>query len=657
MRSLRWLLWLWPVVLLALAPACPAAAAVKNPVTWEVRLEPADVRAGESAQLIATAKIEAPWHLYSLTKRDGPGPKPTSFQIDAGQPLKITGDAVQPAPLKEIDKGFKIEVEYYEGAVSFGVPVQVAAGKTGQQTATLTINFMTCKEGVCLPPLPRRVPVSFEVAAGPARPERVAAVTAVPQQPAEYHGPSGPTAGPTGGTGGQPDTIAGQIADAKSKGLLAFLGLSIAMGFLALLTPCVFPMIPVTVSFFSKQSEGSTRANIAGPVAYCLGIILTFTLLGLLVTLAFGASGLQALATNPWVNTALALLFIVLAVNLFGGFEILLPSWMVDRAQQGSGMGGLVGPMLMGLTFTLTSFTCTVPFVGTLLATTAKGDVFWPVLGMLGFSSAFALPFFLLALFPQWLARLPKSGGWLVTVKAYMGFLELAAALKFLSNADLAWSWGVLTRPAFLAVWFAIAVAAGCYMIGWVGFTHAHGAGKPGPLRRGIGVLTLAGSVGCLLAINGAGLGWFSGLLPPRTYPGHAAAVGEELVKWEQDYDRARELARQQGKLLFLNFTGIYCTNCRTVEDGIFRQPEVAAELNQFVPVELYTDKADARSNRYQQIEVKQFGQNTLPLYAVVDADERKLGEYSVADPRRLTDAAAFLDFLKKTRAANTASR
>lgn len=633
----------------------PGALAAPGKAAWKARLEPADARAGESAQVVVEATIESPWHIYSTTPPDGPGPRPTTLEVLPGKSLTPEGKVVQPPPHREMDEGFKKILESYPGAVAFGLPVKVNAGLSGAQQATIKVKYQACKEGMCMPPKTEEVPLAFTVASGAARPDHQSPITTAPKQPAGYQPPKGETAGGSNpgvaGTVAAGNDINNQIASAKGRGLLAFLWLSVTMGFLALLTPCVFPMVPITVSFFSKQQDAVPGSGIRAAVAYCLGIIGTFTGIGLLMSLLFGAGSIAKFATNPLVNVALAVLFLVMAVNLFGGFEIILPGWLVEKSQAGTQRGGLVGPLLMGLTFTITSFTCTVAFVGTLLAATSQGDVLWPVVGMLGFSTAFASPFFLLALFPQWLAKLPKSGGWLVTVKAYMGFLEMAAALKFLSNADLVWSLGLVTRPVFLAVWFGVAVLAGAYMVGWIKLPHDAG-GKIGPIRTGFGIASFAAALFCLGAINGKSFGWFTGFLPPANYGNVAVAssASHPKVEWHQNYEEALKQAKAEGKPIFIDFTGVTCTNCRLMEAEVFDKPEVAEEFKNFVTVQLYTDKETPESQRYQEMQLKRFGQTTLPLYIIQTPDEQKLGECSFN-----TNVPQFLDFLKKSRAATGA--
>ncbi len=511
------------------AALCGSAFAATKHVKWTARLEPTDVRAGESAEVVLSAEIEKNWHFYSLTTPEG-GPKRTKIELAAGSKLSANGKPIQPEPIKKHEELFGVDVEQYEGSVAFKLPVKLAQYASGPQTATVTVKYQVCDPSLCADES-ADLPVSFAVAAGAARPDRIAARAA----------------------DGSTNDTAGKIEGAKQSGILTFVWLCMIAGIASIFTPCVFPMVPITVSFFSKQKSGSNKY--AGPIAYCLGIIGTFTALGVAVTVIFGAAGINKLAANPWVNMGLAVVFIVLAASLFGAFEIVLPSWLVNRAHQGTTRGGLVGPVLMGLTFTLTSFTCTVPVAGTLLASAAQGSLLYPIVGMLAYSTAFAAPFFFLALFPEYLARLPKSGSWLVSVKAVMGFLELAAALKFISNVDLVWSLAFITRPVFLAIWAAIGAVCGLYLLGWLRLPHDDGMLKVGWPRRVIGVLSAAAGLYCLAAINGAPLGQLEAFPPPDPYPGRRQADNRP-TKWLANYDEALAKAKATNKAMFINFTG-----------------------------------------------------------------------------------------------------
>ena len=397
----------------------------------------------------------------------------------------------------------------------------------------------------------------------------------------------------------------GALSALRARGCSPFILLSFGAAFLALLTPCVFPMVPITVSFFAKRREKSNVHGVRDALAYCAGIVCTFTGLGLIMTLLFGATGIQKLATNPIVNVGLAVLFLVLAANLLGVFEIIVPTKLTNAAQSGTSKGGLFGPLLMGLTFTLTSFTCTVAFVGTLLAAAAKGSIFFPVVGMLAFSTAFASPFFLLALFPQYLAKLPRAGSWMVSVKAFMGFLEIAAAMKFLSNADLVWSWGILTRPVFLAIWAMIGVIAGLYLLGGLRLPHDSST-KYGWPRRFLGGATVVAGFYCLLAIESAPLGAINAFLPAfELSRSRGPEASPENLPFLTDYQAALAQAKAENKLVFVDFTGWTCSTCRQVEDGIFPQPDVSRELKKMVRVKLYTDNGTPEDNRNKDLEQK----------------------------------------------------
>jgi thiol:disulfide interchange protein len=440
-------------------------------------------------------------------------------------------------------------------------------------------------------------------------------------------------------------TPEGDVEHAKKRGLLAYVLLAFLAGIAALATPCVWPMIPITVSFFSKRGE-SGKKDVPGATAYSLGIIGTFTGLGVLTAVLFGATGLQRLAANPWVNFGLAALFIVLAASLFGVFEIGLPSAWVNKAQGGTKKQGLAGPVAMGTVFTLTSFTCTVPFVGALLFSAAQGDLFYPIVGMLAFSLAFALPFFFLALFPQYLASLPRSGAWLADVKAYMGFLEIAAAVKFLSNVDLTLQLGALTKPAFLAVWVTLFAVAGLWLLGWVRLPHLE-ATAVGWKRRVFGVFNVALAGYLLAAMNGAPLGQLSGFLPPEPYPGREGQAGAQAhggIPWVFSYEDALAKAKAENKPVFLNFTGDTCVNCRYMENAVFPDPSVQPLILETVPVWLVTDRETDESRRLAKLREELTKSVANPVYVVLKPD----GSVSTILPGSTQGPGPFRDWLKE---------
>ena len=426
----------------------------------------------------------------------------------------------------------------------------------------------------------------------------------------------------------------------------AYVGLAALMGALSLLTPCVFPMVPITVSFFTnrtiRKDGAGRRASVIDAFVYGLGIVLTFTAVGFTLAVAFGAAGLNRFAADPWLNLGVTALFIAFALSLFGVWEIALPSRFVNAAARSdAGRGRWAGTLLMGLAFTITSFTCTAPFLGTLLVLAAQGDWQWPLAGMLAFSTVFAAPFVALALAPRWIASLPRSGPWLVAVKAVMGLLELAAAMKFLSNADLVWGWRIFSREVVLVTWIVIALVLVVYLAGFVRLGGSR-LGRPRGVRM---IATAAAAVlGVWLASGLAGrrLGELEAFLPPADL---AAATPDGELPWVlNDYDGALAEASKQGRPLLVDFTGYTCTNCRWMEANMFPKPEVTRELARYVRVRLYTDGRDETNRRFQKMEQAMFGTVALPYYAVIGPD----GVPKVAFGGLTRDSAEFMAFLRR---------
>ncbi len=444
----------------------------------------------------------------------------------------------------------------------------------------------------------------------------------------------------------------------QDQSLGSFVWLAAVMGALSLLTPCVFPMIPITVSYFTNHAGTSRRSAIFTALVYGIGIILTFTALGMLLAVVFGAGGVNQLAANPWVNLLITAIFLGFAFSLFGAYFIQVsPGLMnkldtITRSKEGS---GVVGALLMGFTFTLTSFTCTAPFVGTLLVMAAQGNWRWPLAGMLVFSTVFAIPFFLLALAPQLMSRLPKAGGWMVSIKVVMGFLEIAAAMKFLSNADLVWRWGIFTRQVVLAVWVGIGFLTVVYVLGYFRMAHDSPVESIGAARITVAIIFLATTIWLIPGLFGRQLGELESFLPPEMgasspSPNQSASAANQHpdAGWIlNDYDTALQAAKQQNKLLFVDFTGYTCTNCRWMEANMFPRPEVAKEMDKFVRVRLYTDGAGEVFERQQKMQQEKFGTVALPYYAILKADGSAVNTF----PGLTRNAGEFLSFLQKASA------
>lgn len=610
---------------LALGQSQTKAEGGDSNVSYKVRLEPSDLRPGEAGRIVLEFQVKEGWHLYAPSRQgdfvelglslreDVPGLKPAAKLIEPPLPVKI-------------DKGFQVEVAYVEGGAAFSLPFTTTPDFKPAGTLPLLVEWQACDDTNCDRPKADEVDLSYQLATGEPRSDKLALDTSPPDQPEGYKAPEGDSTAQSPTKTDQPtDEVGQQISQAKQSGLLSFMLLAFVLGLGALATPCVWPMIPITVSYFSKKKDGQ-KSNLPGALAFGIGIMVTFTGIGLLATLLLGAGGVGQVAANPFINGFLAILFVVLALNLFGVFEIVVPAGVVNSLQQKGGKaGGFVGPVLMGLAFSLTSFTCTVPFAGTVLASAASGDYFYPAVGMMSFSLAFAVPFFLLAMFPQWLASLPKSGTWLISVKAYMGFLELAFALKFLSNIELVYQVGILTRPVFLAIWAAIITLAAVYLMGWVKLPHEDET-TVGWGRRVIGLLNFGIVLYLLGGVQGAPVKEIVAFLPPEPYPGRESTSGvKEAVSFIENLDEGVEQAKAEDKLIFVDFTGVTCTNCRWMEKNMFPSPKVKEQLEKMVRVKLWTDrqKEEDRKNAALQLELTKV--STLPVYVVMNQDRKVL--------------------------------
>jgi thiol:disulfide interchange protein len=646
----------------------------QNEVTYSLRVQEAAVVTGGSFQAVLRAELADGWHLYSMTQPSG-GPVPTTITVSENPVFSLAGAVVQPEAIVSFDENFGIDTEYFEGNADFVVPVAVSPQATaGKHALTVRIRFMLCSDTVCLPPQTKTLTADVTVTSAAGRP---AAAVEAPRAPG-----TDPTAEPAQAASeavpgpeiiedlqgaaalpARPDTEqdAGQAAAAGSPEpagasgfpltTLAYVWFAMAMGGLALLTPCVFPMIPITVSYFTKRQAVSRRRAVGEAAMYSAGIIGTFTLLGFALTFLFGAGGINRLAASPLVNLFIALIFIVFALSLFGAIELRVPSsWLTAVDRRSSKTGGVLGIMLMALTFSLTSFTCTVPFVGTVMVAALQGDLLWSVLGVASFALVFSAPFFLLALFPSILQSLPRSGNWMNSVKIVMGFLELAAALKFISNVDLVYQWEIITRPVFITVWLAIALLTTVYLLGWFRFPHEAAEPAIGSTRVLSAVFFLSISFYLLRGLFGFPLGELDAFLPPRDYgnTGHYVAFNQggparAAPQWHSNYQQGLQQARAENRPIFLDFTGYTCTNCRWMEANIFPLPEVQDLFGRFVLVRLYTDGNGPEYEANLRFEQERFGTIALPFYAIISPQDETLATFPGLTRNRLE----FIEFLR----------
>ncbi len=621
---------------------------------------------GESFTLTLTATPQSGWYFYGLQPSkdaDGIGPQPTEISVGANTLITMNGTVKATKPKQKFDKGFQINVSYYDSKTTLTIPVRVSAtAKPGIYTAFALFSYQSCDSTRCLPP--DEDSLKFTLTITDAKGNAPTPTDTAQNLQASTQAPSATNSTPSGTPQASAQKVTqsqsqSEIELKRSEGVWSFLLFAMGAGASALLTPCVFPMIPITVSFFAKRSEKVKGKALRDSLAYALGIIGTFTALGFALAVIFGATGISDFAANPWVNLIIAGIFIALAMNLFGAFEIPLPTEFINRVNEKSNSGdGLLSVMLMGLTFSITSFTCTVPFVGAALVSAAGGEWFHPIIGMLGFSSVFALPFFLLALFPSALQKLPKAGGWMNNVKVVMGFLEIAAALKFISNSDLVWNWGWISREVFLSVWIGCMVLIVLYIVGVYRFLHdapIHGIGTPRALLAVVFSTMVFYLIGGLF---GNALGELDAFLPPKNYRElvQSGTNGGGMVRitsgtgtdskkeeWITDYQTALWEAQRTNKAVFIDFTGFTCTNCRWMEANMFPQSDVRTLMDKMVKVQLFTDRRTEPYLSNKKFQLEKFGTIELPFYVLVKPDG------TVITTKAFTrDSKEFIEFLRK---------
>jgi thiol:disulfide interchange protein DsbD len=602
-------------------------------VGWSVSAEPAETAPGGSFDVSITAELAAGWKMYAM---DSPPPSVgVSFEWDAlPAGVESAGPMLQTSPTDAFDPWFETDVRYFTESARFTAPMRVREdAERGERSVAVTARFMICNESVCLPPT--TVALQTDVTVAETTTGSTPDLTAGADRPPVAAAPA----------------ASSDLDAARGGGLWGFLLLAVAAGLAALLTPCVFPMIPLTVSYFTNHAHDRSH-SVRMALVYGASIIITFTALGVLTALFVGAAGAQTVAANPWINLFIGSVFVVFALSLLGLFELRLPNGLLNYFnRQSSGHSGYLGVLFMGLTLTLVSFSCTAPFVGGLLAATASDEWAYPVAGMAVFSATFSLPFIVFALFPKALRSLPRSGSWMNTVKVILGFVELAAALKFLSNADLIWGWGVISRPLAIAVVVVLFGLAGFYLLGKVRLRHEPAVESVGVLRLLASVAFLGLSLYLLPGLFGAPLNALDAYLPPRqasdvsltpSLSGPSAAT-EADFGWIDDVDAAYLEARSVQKPVFIDFTGYTCTNCRQMEANVFPREQVASRLRKdFVLLRLYTDDRD-RGPDLQRFQLRLTGTVALPTYAIVDPTSEVLLD-RMTGMASASELAAFLE-------------
>lgn len=628
-----------------------AQAADDKHITFKV--DAPATAAGDIAWVTITATTDKHWHTYStkhIENQYGLGPVETTIELSKATVINvgsIDGALKLPKPKRKYDEGFEVTIETLEGTWQWTVPIRVKSSLApGTVKGAFVIGYQLCDTTSCLPPDESEVPFTITVLAA----DTTAADRTAPDAVAAVE-PDSAAVTPVADTTARGSD---EIEDLKRDGLLGFFFGAMGIGFLALLTPCVFPMIPITVSFFTKRNEQQRGKAVRDASLYAIGIISTFTLIGIVFSVLFGATSVQDLAANPWLNLGIGVLFVALAFNLFGAFEIQVPTSIMNRLNAKAQGTGVVAVLLMGLVFSLTSFTCTVPFVGTLLLTAASGDYLYPAVGTLGFATAFAIPFFFLALFPSLLAALPKAGGWMNNLKVVMGFLEIAAAVKFFSTAEFVWGFGVLPRDLFLAIWVGVFFLVVLYVLGLFEMKLDSRVEKVSGLRAFFAVIFaslafyfLNGMMGKPLAAD------LEALLPPDNYEQLIGGVGAPSAPstqtrtqtidhgdWLSNLEEAKAVAAQTGKPVFIDFTGFACTNCRLMEKNMFPRPAIKDRLEKMVLVQLFTDRKEEPYITNQNI-MREYGTVANPLYVILKPDGSYVGQSAFT-----RDEAAFAAFL-----------
>lgn len=643
------------LALLFIFTYCTSFSEISKPVKWTFSKE--DNKNGEYT-LIFKAKIQDEWHMYSQFTPPG-GSLPMEFNFEKSSCYKKAGKMVELNQHHEFDSIFMVPVIFFEHEAIIKQKVKITEGNC---TIKGQLFFQACKQ-LCV-----NEDTSFVFNFGEIKSEVVPIDTATTGKVETVESDSTPAEEQKAefvpgtleeGCGGDGKPLTGGSRTLFAIFIAGFLG-----GFVALLTPCVFPMIPMTVSFFTKRS-GSRKKGIANAIIYAVSIIFIYVTLGLLVTITLGSDALNDLSSNAFFNLSFFIIFVIFAISFFGAFEITLPSWMINKADSASDKGGLTGIFFMAFTLSLVSFSCTGPIIGTLLVEAAHGSNYLgPLVGMFGFSFALAIPFALFALFPNWLSSLPKSGGWLNTVKVSLGFIELALAMKFLSNVDLAYHWGFLKRELFIAIWIIIAIMLGMYLLGKLKLSHDSDTPyiSVGRLMTAIVVLTFVAYL--VPGLFGAPLRLISGFPPPEFYKEWQTGKETECphdLSCFHDYDEGMAYAKIHNKPVMVDFTGWACVNCRKMEDNVWSDPKVLKKLREdYVLISLYVDDKTqlpaneqftsttsgklikTTGNKWSDLQANVYKTNSQPYYVLLDNKGNLL-----ANPRGYTpDITTYANYL-----------
>lgn len=646
-----------------------AFSQVEEPVKWSMSHE----KTGEGeAVLVFTAEIEEHWHLYS-TDIDM-APPATTFWFEGDTALyELVGGITESESVEEFDPNFDMVLKYFADEAVFTQKIRLLTDEP--VTVSGMLNYMCCDDTRCLPP--EDVEFSFGLNGAVVAEESTEIATGDYKPTSEII---------------KDKAILEEMKmeDLEYSNMLDLFIMAFIFGLIAILTPCVFPMIPMTVSFFMHEGENKAKGKFQA-IAFGISIILIYTIIGTVIALTLGVNFANWLSTHWLPNILFFLIFVIFAASFFGMFEITLPSWMINRSDKNAERGGITGPFFMAFTLVLVSFSCTGPLVGSILVEAATGAWLEPIIGMLGFSLAFALPFTIFAFFPAWLAKMPKSGGWLNSVKVVLGFIELALGLKFLSIADQTYHWGLLDREVYLAIWIVIFTLMGIYLLGKIKFAHDSDVKFISVPRLTLVIITFSFVVYLIPGMFGAPLKFLSGYMPPaQTHDFDINAIVRENVKLMMpededpstcetaryheflhlphglegyfDYEQALSCAKSLNKPMFIDFTGHGCVNCREMEANVWSDPKVLKRLQEdYIVVALYVDDKtqvpeeewvrssyDGKVKKtigkiYADLQIHNFNINAQPYYVLLGHDGEILARPRAYD-LDVDDFVKFLD-------------
>lgn len=677
-------------ILTMLVVSVCANAQMLDPVHFTSKLE---MLSGDEAQIVFAAKIDNGWHVYS-TGLGNDGPISATFNPVKMDGVKTVGSLTHKGKeISQFDNMFGMKLRYFEGSVTF---IQKIKFTKPEYSIDCYLEFGACNDETCLPPTQVSLTKSGKSPAISKDAAKEAAAKEAPTKEAAAPSESAPVPGasasgsdaPAADTAAPADTAAATDAAAVNtpatdaaalwspviselktyedtptdSSLFYIFFAGFVGGFLALLTPCVWPIIPMTVSFFLKRNKERSKA-IREAVTYGISIVVIYVVLGLVVTMLFGASALNALSTNAIFNIFFCLLLVVFAASFFGAFEITLPSsWSNKIDAKSENTSGMLSIFLMAFTLTLVSFSCTGPIIGFLLvAVSTQGSILAPTIGMLGFAIALAIPFTLFAMFPSLLKSAPKSGGWMNVVKVVLGFIELAFALKFLSVADLAYGWHILDRETFLALWIVIFGLLGIYLLGWLKFPHDDEGNRTNVPQFFLAMISLAFAIYMIPGLWGAPLKAISAFAPPMNTQDFNLYKASVEAKYH-DFEAGMAAAKAEGKPVMIDFTGFGCVNCRKMEAAVWTDPKVADMLNEkYVLISLYvddktplpepitvTENGQQRTlrtvgDKWSYLQRVKFGANTQPFYVLIDNEGKPLAGSRSYDE----DINAYIDYLQ----------